>query len=246
MSSLTGIYGSRKGLSSELPFLTAKATIPIGQLFSEDLFTEEGVLLAGILFCGLWSEGKEQYIDQRVYDILFASSENDPIGCVRMYLEQHDIDPDRMGELIEASFENGYLQDSPPFYGGVGIFGLNDENLSNWSSSEPPSFLNYKPYMDYDVDDVGFKQYEFLINSGMFDSSDRVFRSWNEILMNVVKQYLCAFELDYSGNDIPYFIAIINQLDQKYLDFIESGVIRDYLESEGDIIAFIKISDFGI
>lgn|SRR4030067_1273155 len=136
MASESSIHGSRKSASS-MPVLTGKSIIQIVNFLyrgdpevSIHEFNDESVLLTGILFCGLWREGNSAFIDSRWYNMSFQSSNYDSIECVRLYLEENDIDGDLMEDLIETSFEEGYLQYIPPFYGKVDIENPDGSKLS--------------------------------------------------------------------------------------------------------------------
>ena len=244
MASLSSSYGSRKSIYSALPFLTAKSVVPIAEYLSNYKITDEGVLLTGMLFCGLWNENNESSISEEFYDLSFTSFKDYPVECVKMYLQRNNISGDKMNELIESSFEKGFLKENPPFIGTIGITNPDGTNPDQKGKEYildkglPP-----KQNRSWEVDLGPRKnlpyEWDYLNYSGLFWNK-KLYQSWYEIIIDMVPNTFESIKYDEGSKGIVTIITLINNFDQKYSEWIEEGVLRDH---SGEVIARIKVID---
>lgn len=184
MSALTGRHGSRKSLAESFPRLTGRSIPLIGnQLLSYDREipkNEEGVFLTGLLFCNLWKDNNESSIGQTWYDPSFAWARDDPIECVKMYLQKYNVDENRMEQLIESTLKQGYIAYDPvPYVGKIDIRGINGEKLSNDDQDTIVDAMNIHNVTK------NYKLAEVLLS--VFISGDGDGANWNQLIMGLAR-----------------------------------------------------------
>lgn len=230
---LTGNYGSRKSIPSSLPYLTGWGVSHIleywvhrNQIQNPD---DEIFLLTGILLCGLWNEGNEYIIDDDFYDNSFECARDNPVECVRAYLEQNGIHRNRMGELIETSLESDFLRRDPPFYGYIRFERPNGLIVDEITEKELGD-LSDVPLKRRQEEFSYVKNINMSIVGGLHES-----HTWYEILYTVFQDPLDSLERFLDSDD---YLRVV---DDFIPHLIEKREIENYRGDE--IVMIVKIVD---
>ena len=211
----------RKSVSS-IPFLTGKSVVPIVNfLYREEVgikpngFNDESVLLAGILFCGLWREGT--YDDEKNKtewkNVIFESADDDPTECLRLYLEENNIRGDSLQDLMETSFEKGYIQEHPPFYGKVEIRYSDGSLMDQYEKEEEFAPMDSSVLMNFEI-----------LNSGLVGEPV----GWYQVLLSNLEVINDHYYEIYRGGTDYFDSKFLEIIESKFGEWFEEGIKSPY------------------
>ena len=205
---------SSQAVENQVLRLTGKAIPEIADhldIDKED--TELNVYLTGFLFCKLFETGEQGVISEDYIDYNLQPVSNDQFACISTYLARYRIGSERIQDLTELAYYNGYLTYDPePFLGKINIYGTNGEILSR---GQKDLIDNIRVKYDYLTADTYYQEHVFsFVEDYIFFQNEGL--SWNQLLY-----ILCQARIDQESVLKEGQFVIYQQFEEVLSDNLE-------------------------